>query len=51
MGLLENQLPNTTPAELAAWVCNILDDIDNTATIQQTKTDVLALCEKFPVYG
>jgi glycine hydroxymethyltransferase len=37
--------------ELAGWVCNVLDDIENEAVIASTKEKVLALCARFPVYG
>ncbi|MGR6035918.1 MAG: serine hydroxymethyltransferase [Candidatus Nitrosoglobus sp.] len=37
--------------ELAGWVCNVLDDIEDEAVIASTKEKVLALCARFPVYG
>ncbi|NOZ53546.1 MAG: serine hydroxymethyltransferase [Gammaproteobacteria bacterium] len=40
----------THVSELAGWICDVLDDVDNTATIGQIKTQVLALCARFPVY-
>jgi len=33
------------------WVCDVLDDLQNTATIERVKNEVLALCKKFPVYS
>ena len=36
---------------LATWICDILDNINNQATIDRVKADVLALCQRFPVYG
>lgn len=36
---------------LTGWICDVLDDIDNEATIKQVKENVLQLCAKFPVYG
>ena len=36
---------------LTGWIADILDDIDNTATIDRVRGDVLALCKRFPVYG
>ncbi len=36
---------------LTGWIADILDDIDDTATIDRVRADVLALCERFPVYG
>ncbi len=35
---------------LAGWICDILDDIGNSATNARVKADVLALCKTFPVY-
>ncbi|WP_110456515.1 serine hydroxymethyltransferase [Shewanella algidipiscicola] len=37
--------------ELTNWMCDVLDDINNEATIEQVKNQVLDLCAKFPVYG
>lgn len=37
--------------QLAGWICDILDDINNEATINRVKADVLALCKRFPVYA
>ncbi|MBE0505521.1 MAG: serine hydroxymethyltransferase [Marinospirillum sp.] len=36
--------------ELAGWICDILDDISNTATQEGVKQKVAALCARFPVY-
>ena len=36
--------------QLAGWICDILDDITNEATIERVKQQVLALCARFPVY-
>lgn len=36
--------------ELAGWMCDILDDINNQALIASVKEKVLALCARFPVY-
>jgi glycine hydroxymethyltransferase len=38
-------------ASLAGWICDILDDIDNTAGIDSVRQKVLDLCARFPVYG
>ncbi|MFJ1267014.1 serine hydroxymethyltransferase [Legionella lytica] len=35
---------------LSNWVADILDDINNEATITRVKEDVLRLCREFPVY-
>lgn len=37
--------------ELAGWICDILDDIQNQDVIQSIKAKVLELTKKFPVYG
>ncbi|MGD2138032.1 MAG: serine hydroxymethyltransferase [Gammaproteobacteria bacterium] len=37
--------------ELAAWMCDVLDDVENTAVIQAVRNKVLDLCGRFPVYG
>ncbi len=36
--------------QLAGWICDILDDIDNPAINARVKGDVLELCKAFPVY-
>ena len=37
--------------ELAGWICDILDAIDNPAVIDAVRAKVSALCARFPVYG
>ncbi len=37
--------------QLAHWICDILDDIGNEATIERVKGQVLRICREFPVYG
>jgi len=37
--------------ELAGWICDILDDIENPAVIEAVRAKVSALCARFPVYG
>jgi glycine hydroxymethyltransferase len=37
--------------ELAGWMCDILDDLENQQTIAEVRDKVLALCRRFPVYG
>ncbi|MFN2348129.1 MAG: serine hydroxymethyltransferase [Thioalkalivibrio sp.] len=37
--------------DLAGWICDVLDDHENTAVIEQVKTKVLDVCHRFPVYG
>ncbi|WP_455375612.1 serine hydroxymethyltransferase [Kaarinaea lacus] len=36
--------------ELAGWICDVLDDIENDATIEQVKAKVLEICARYPVY-
>ncbi|WP_371188557.1 serine hydroxymethyltransferase [Thalassotalea maritima] len=38
-------------AELTAWICDILDDINNEATIDAVREKVIELCSRFPVYA
>jgi glycine hydroxymethyltransferase len=37
--------------ELAGWICDILDDLANEATIARVRAQVGELCRRFPVYG
>lgn len=37
--------------QVATWMCDILDDIDNEETIQNVREKVSALCAEFPVYA
>jgi glycine hydroxymethyltransferase len=36
---------------LTGWICDILDDPQNEATIERVKNEALQLCRKFPVYA
>ncbi|MBV2181570.1 serine hydroxymethyltransferase [Castellaniella sp. MT123] len=36
--------------ELAGWMCDILDDLDNQKTIARVRDQVIELCQRFPVY-
>lgn len=38
-------------AELANWICDILDKIDDESVIQNVKQKVLLMCQQFPVYA
>ncbi|MGL4855620.1 MAG: serine hydroxymethyltransferase [Plesiomonas sp.] len=38
-------------AQLAGWMCDVLDDINNEATIERVKGQVLDICARFPVYA
>lgn len=37
-------------AQLAGWMCDILDDIENESVIDEVRGKVLELCAHFPVY-
>ncbi len=37
--------------QVAHWVCDVLDDIENTEVINRVKQQALELCSHFPVYG
>ncbi len=36
--------------QLAGWICDVLDDLGNDAVVKRVKGEVLAICERFPVY-
>ena len=37
--------------ELAGWMCDVMDDVDNQDTISSVRGKVLELCKRFPVYA
>ncbi|MBA0216815.1 serine hydroxymethyltransferase [Pectobacterium brasiliense] len=37
--------------ELAGWICDVLDNINDEATIERVKQNVLEICARFPVYA
>lgn len=37
--------------ELTGWMCDVMDDVENTDVQAQVKQKVLELCAKFPVYA
>ncbi len=37
-------------SRLTEWIADVLDDVNNEATIAQVKAKVLQLCNEFPVY-
>ncbi|MBK1691592.1 serine hydroxymethyltransferase [Ectothiorhodospira mobilis] len=37
--------------DLAGWICDVLDDLNNEAVIEQVKGRVLEICRRLPVYG
>jgi glycine hydroxymethyltransferase len=36
--------------QVAGWICDVLDNINDQNTIIRVKKEVLALCKRFPVY-
>ena len=36
---------------LAGWMCDILDDVTDTGTIDRVRQQVLEICGRFPVYS
>jgi glycine hydroxymethyltransferase len=36
--------------ELSGWIADILDDINNEATVDRVRGQVLDICKRFPVY-
>lgn len=36
--------------KLSNWICDILDNLDDTGKIESVKQEVLTLCREFPVY-
>ncbi|WP_445396629.1 serine hydroxymethyltransferase [Zobellella sp. An-6] len=41
----------TEVRELAGWICDVLDNINDDATIARVKEQVLDICRRFPVYA
>ena len=37
--------------ELAGWMCDIMDDVENQQTIDRVRDKVVDICQRFPVYG
>jgi len=37
--------------DLAGWMCDILDDVENKSTQEAVKQKVLAICKRLPVYS
>lgn len=38
-------------SQVATWMCDVLDNIEDQSVIQRVKSEVVELCERFPVYG
>ena len=37
--------------QVANWICDVLDNINNESVSKRVKSEVVALCEQFPVYA
>jgi glycine hydroxymethyltransferase len=37
--------------ELAGWIADVLDNVNDEATIERTKQKVLDICARLPVYA
>lgn len=37
--------------QVATWICDILDNIEDESVVERVKQEVVALCERFPVYA
>lgn len=37
--------------QLAGWIGDVLDDVENETTIQQARAQAQAICQRFPVYS
>jgi glycine hydroxymethyltransferase len=37
--------------QVANWICDVLDNINDQSVIEKVKSEVVTLCEAFPVYG
>jgi len=37
--------------ELAGWMCDIMDDVENQSLIDEVRSKVLEICGRFPVYS
>ena len=37
--------------QLAGWVCDVLDDLQNETVIHRVRENVVAMCKRFPVYA
>ena len=44
-------LGETESRDLAGWMCDVMDDINNPAVIETVRGKVLDLCKRLPVYG
>lgn len=37
--------------QVANWICDVLDNINDESVIERVKSEVVALCDQFPVYA
>ena len=37
--------------QVANWICDVLDNINDESVIERVRSEVVALCEQFPVYA
>ena len=37
--------------QVATWICDVLDNMGDDSVIERVKSEVVALCEQFPVYA
>ena len=37
--------------QVATWICDVLEDIQNEKVVEEVKTKVIELCSRFPVYS
>ena len=37
--------------QVAGWICDVIEDIDNERVINEVKEKVIELCSRFPVYS
>ena len=37
--------------QVAGWICDILEDLENEVLIKRVQGQVVELCKRFPVYG
>ncbi len=44
-------LKEAEAAELAGWICDVLDHMGDESVVERVRGQVLALCKRFPVYG
>jgi glycine hydroxymethyltransferase len=41
----------TEAKQVATWICDVLDNLGDEQVEQRVKSEVLSLCNQFPVYG